>query len=72
MGTPEAAMIATRIDQRRTELGLTVVELAVNADIARSTLQRRLNGDGKPFDVAELARMSVALREPISAWTEGI
>lgn len=72
MGTPEAAMIATRIDHRRTELGLTVADLAENADIARSTLQRRLSGQGKPFDVAELARMSVALRQPISTWTEGI
>lgn len=72
MGTPESALIANRIDQRRIELGLTVADLAVNADVARSTLQRRLKGDGKPFDVAELSRLSAALDQSISEWAEGL
>lgn len=72
MGTNESALIATRIDRRREELGITVQALAVHADIPRSTLQRRLAGNGKPFDIAELSRMSATLDQPISAWTEGL
>jgi transcriptional regulator with XRE-family HTH domain len=72
MGTPASALIANRIDQRRSELGITVADLAERADIPRTTLQRRLAGNGKPFDTTELERMSSTLDQKISVWVQGL
>ena len=70
MGTNTAENdLGQRVDGLRAELGMTVLDLAHEAKIPLTTLQRRLAGDGR-LTVAELNQISHALRVTPASWFE--
>lgn len=72
MGTATTAVIASRIEEKRVQLGVSVKELAECTGIPRSTLQRRLGGFG-PFDVGQLELIGERLNNtPITEWFRGL
>lgn len=72
MGTSTATVvIATRINQKRLDLGVSVPELSASTGIPRTTLQRRLSGL-HPFNTPELERVSTRLSTPITDWFVGL
>lgn len=71
MGTSATVVIATRINQKRIDLGVSVPDLATSTGIPRTTLQRRLSGQ-QPFNTPELEQISVRLGTPITDWFEGL
>lgn len=61
--------IGRRVDALRVARGITAEQLAVEANIPYTTLQRRLAGDGK-LTVAELGRLSAILGVTAASWFE--
>ena len=59
--------LGSRIDALRTDLGMTVLDLSIDAKIPLTTLQRRLSGDGR-LTVPELTRISSALNVTPASW----
>lgn len=71
MGTSATVVIATRINQKRIDLGVSVPELAAATGIPRTTLQRRLSGINA-FNTPELEQISTRLCTPITDWFAGL
>lgn len=59
--------LGQRVDRLRSDVGMTVVELANVTGIPLTTLQRRLAGDGR-LTVAELRDISRALNVTPASW----
>ncbi len=69
MATNTDTDLGQRVDSLRAELGYTVLDLATEAKIPLTTLQRRLAGDGR-LTVAELRQVSNVLRVTPASWFE--
>jgi transcriptional regulator with XRE-family HTH domain len=65
--TTDTKDIGARVDELRTARRLTSQQLAAEAKIPFTTLQRRLAGDGL-MTVPELSRISAALGVTPSTW----
>lgn len=60
-----AAVIGTRISQRRAQRGMTAAELARRADLSKATLSALESGSANPT-ISTLDALAVALRIPLS------
>ena len=65
-----STIVNDRIRAAMNEKGLSVAELAADAEMSLSTLRRRLSGKGQPFSVSELAFLAVSLDKDL-AWISG-
>ena len=65
-----STLVNDRIRAAMNEKGLSVAELASDAEMSLSTLRRRLSGKGQPFRMFELAVLAVSLDKDL-AWIFG-
>lgn len=64
---PEARAIAESVRALLAERGITIEQASERTDIEYRTMRRRLSGQGKAFDIKELAQIARLLDVSITA-----